>query len=69
MFYINISLFSLGGEWTPAWGQVQDGDGILAIGSYDAAQLSHAQASQMIKNSGNILQLTVQKYVTRITIL
>ena len=37
------------------------GDMIVAIGQYDASQMTHAQATQVIKSSGNVLQLTVQK--------
>ena len=46
---------------TPAQGQVNAGDAILAIGGYDATQLTHAQASQMIKNCSDQLQLTLAK--------
>jgi predicted metalloprotease with PDZ domain len=37
------------------------GDAIVAIGPYETNGMTHAQASQMIKQSGDILQLTVQK--------
>ncbi|CAD5120925.1 DgyrCDS9480 [Dimorphilus gyrociliatus] len=46
---------------SPADGQLHSGDAILAIDGYDASQMTHAQAQQMIRNSGNTLQLTVNK--------
>lgn len=46
---------------SPAHGQLNQGDAILSIGGYDARQMTHAQASQMIKNSTTSLQLTLQK--------
>lgn len=46
---------------TPAQGQCNAGDAILAIGGYDATQMTHAQASQMIKNCQGQLQLTLAK--------
>ena len=46
---------------TPAHGRVEAGDAIIAIGGYETAQLTHSQASQMIKNTGQVLQLTVLK--------
>jgi C-terminal processing protease CtpA/Prc len=46
---------------TPAQGQLNAGDAILAIGGYDATQLTHAQAAQIIRNSTNQLQMTLAK--------
>lgn len=46
---------------TPAHGQLHAGDGIAAIGGYDSSQLTHAQASQMIRQAGVVLQLSIQK--------
>eukprot|EP00918_Siedleckia_nematoides_P062437 GHVU01136152.1.p1 GENE.GHVU01136152.1~~GHVU01136152.1.p1 ORF type:complete len:111 (+),score=8.47 GHVU01136152.1:370-702(+) len=46
---------------TPAQGKVQPGDAIKSIGGYDATQMTHRQASEMIQNTGQVLQLTVQK--------
>jgi len=46
---------------TPAYGQLNQGDAILSIGGYDASQMTHAQASQMIRNATHSLQLTLQK--------
>lgn len=46
---------------SPAHGRINAGDAILAIGGYDASNLTHAQASQMIKSAGTTLELTVQK--------
>jgi C-terminal processing protease CtpA/Prc len=46
---------------SPADGRVQEGDAIISINSYDATQLTHMQARQMITQSGNTLQLTLRK--------
>lgn len=46
---------------SPADGHVQEGDAILSISNYDASQLTHMQARQMITQAGNVLQLTLQK--------
>ena len=58
--YSNITLFKVT-PGTPAHGRVEPGDAILAISGYDAQRLTHAQASQMIKSSGQMLQLTIGK--------
>jgi len=41
--------------------QLRPGDAIISIGGYDAQQLTHNQASQMIKSAGYMLQMTVDK--------
>ena len=46
---------------TPAHGRVEPGDAILAIEGYDSTRMNHSQASQLIKNSGQVLHLTVAK--------
>lgn len=50
---------------TPAHGRVEPGDAIVAIGGYDAQQMTHGQASELIKQSGMVLQLTVAKGMYR----
>ncbi|ELU01475.1 hypothetical protein CAPTEDRAFT_222852 [Capitella teleta] len=46
---------------SPAQGQIHEGDAIMTIGGYDATQLTHMQAKQMIIQAGNVLQLTIKK--------
>lgn len=40
---------------------LSQGDAIMAIGQYDTSRMTHAQASQMIKQSGSVLVLSIQK--------
>jgi len=56
-----ISIVAQVNAGTPAHGRINVGDAILAIGGYDASNLTHAQASQMIKSAGTSLELTLQK--------
>jgi len=47
---------------TPAsQGGLNSGDAIIAINNYDTRQMTHGQASQIIKNAGNVLTLHVHK--------
>ncbi|GAB1604973.1 PDZ and LIM domain protein 1 [Argonauta hians] len=46
---------------SPAQGRLHGGDAILAIGSTNTQNLTHQQANQLIKNAGNMLQLTLIK--------
>ena len=39
------------------------GDVILRIGETETSALTYAQAMDVIKNSGNLLQLSISKYV------
>jgi len=38
---------------------LQDGDAILAVSGYDALELTHDQATQLIKRAGGSLQMTI----------
>lgn len=42
------------------------GDEVLTIGEIDTTHLTHAQAQQIVKTSGNLLQLHISKWVTRV---
>ena len=46
---------------TPAQGKLTPGDAILAIETYDATELTHMQASQLIQGCGMMLNLTLDK--------
>jgi len=48
---------------SPADGRIHAGDAIASINGYDASQLTHSQASQMIRNAGQVLQLSLDKGV------
>lgn len=48
---------------SPVAGVLTAGDSIIGIGNSDARNMTHMQAHQMIRASGNVLQLTVVKYV------
>ncbi|XP_061178063.1 PDZ and LIM domain protein 1-like [Saccostrea echinata] len=44
---------------SPCAGRLSAGDSVLGINNYDSRQLTHAQAQNLIRQSGNNLQLTV----------
>jgi len=46
---------------SPASAHLDAGDAILGIGGSNTAQLTHVQATQLIKSAGNFLQLTLLK--------
>ena len=46
---------------SPVAGVLTAGDSIIGIGNSDARDMTHMQALQMIRASGNVLQLTVVK--------
>jgi len=43
-------------------GHLDAGDAILGIAGNSTSQLTHGQATHLIKNSGNFLQLTLLKH-------
>ena len=47
---------------SPAQGSLSAGDNILSIGNFDTASMTHAQASQLIQDSGDSLRLTLTRY-------
>ncbi|XP_022322231.1 PDZ and LIM domain protein 1-like [Crassostrea virginica] len=44
---------------SPCAGRLSPGDAVVGINNYSAQQLTHAQAQNLIRQSGNNLQLTV----------
>ncbi|XP_060072631.1 PDZ and LIM domain protein 3-like [Ylistrum balloti] len=48
-------------EGTPSYGQLAPGDAILGIGQNSTDRLTHMQAHDLIKRSGNVLNLSVCK--------
>lgn len=48
---------------SPAEGELQRGDLILAIGGKDASELTHKQAQDLIKFGGGQIQLVIQRSV------
>ncbi|XP_048730492.1 PDZ and LIM domain protein 1-like [Ostrea edulis] len=44
---------------SPCMGRLSAGDAVVGINNYNAKQLTHAQAQNLIRQSGNNLQLTV----------
>ena len=57
----HISIFQVTPNTPASTVNLRPGDAILAIGGYDAQQMTHNQASDMIKSSGYVLQMTVDK--------
>ena len=46
---------------SPADSELHRGDVILAIENYDAAQLTHKQAQDLIKAAGSVLTLRIRR--------
>jgi C-terminal processing protease CtpA/Prc len=46
---------------SPADGELHRGDAILGINGYDASNMIHKQAQDLIKNAGGTINLIVRK--------
>ena len=46
---------------SPVEGTLSAGDAILAISGYDTSQMTHQQASDMIRHAGTTLQMQIEK--------
>ena len=48
---------------SPADGELHRGDQIVAVENYDASEMFHKQAQELIKKSGGSISLRIRRYV------
>jgi len=60
-FRAELSVKKVAPNTPAAQAGLNSGDAIVAINNYDTRQMTHGQASQIIKSSGNVLTMHVHK--------